>query len=72
MELSVTPVPAGARQHVRRPERSGRLRADIRVVAELEGGGQAQPAALETPPDVAVLDTGLPGIDGLTAARPLC
>jgi two-component system response regulator DesR len=48
------------------------LRADIRVVAELEGGGQVQPAALETRPDVAVLDTGLPGIDGLTAARSSC
>jgi two-component system response regulator DesR len=48
------------------------LRADIRVVAELEGDGQVQPAALETRPDVAVLDTELPGNDGLTAARPLC
>jgi len=48
------------------------LRADIPVVAELERGDQVQPAALKTRPDVAVLDTNLPGIDGLTAARPLC
>lgn len=72
MEHSVTPVPAGARQHFPAAKRSGRLRADIQVVAEMKGGDQVQPAALETRPDVAVLDTDLPGIDGLTAARPLC
>ena len=49
-----------------------RLRAGMQVVAELERGDQVQPAALETRPDVAVLDIGLPGIGGLTAAGPLC
>ena len=44
----------------------------MQVVAELEGGDRVQPAVLETRPDVAVLATDLPGIDGLTAARPLC
>jgi two-component system response regulator DesR len=44
----------------------------MQVVAELERGDQVQPAALETRPDVAVLDIDLPGIHGLTAARPLC
>ena len=44
----------------------------MRVVAELEGGERVQPAVLGTRPGVAVLATGLPGIDGLTAARPLC
>jgi hypothetical protein len=54
MEHSVTPVPAGARRHFPVAKRSGGLRADMQVVAELEGGGRVQPAALETRPDVAV------------------
>ena len=72
MERSVTPVPAGARRHFPAARRSDRLRDDMQVVAELERGDQVQPAALETRPGVAVLDIDLPGIDGLTAARPLC
>jgi hypothetical protein len=51
MEHSVTPVPAGARQHFPAAKRSGGLRAGMQVVAELEGGDQVQPAALETRPD---------------------
>jgi two-component system response regulator DesR len=47
------------------------LEDDMQVVAELERGDQILPAALDTRPDVAVLDIDLPGIDGLTAARQL-
>lgn len=44
------------------------LEGDIQVVAELERGTDVLSAALETRPDVAVLDIDLPGMDGLTAA----
>jgi two-component system response regulator DesR len=44
------------------------LEEDMEVVAELDRGDQILDAALRTRPDVAVLDIGLPGIDGLTAA----
>jgi two-component system response regulator DesR len=44
---------------------------DMQVVAELERGDQILLAALETRPDVAVLDIDLPGLDGLTAAAQL-
>lgn len=47
------------------------LEDDMQVVAELERGDQILPAALDTRPDVAVLDIDLPGIDGLTAAGQL-
>jgi two-component system, NarL family, response regulator DesR len=47
------------------------LEKDMEVVAELDRGDQILDAALRTRPDVAVLDIGLPGIDGLTAAEHL-
>ncbi|MBN6035264.1 response regulator transcription factor [Amycolatopsis sp. 195334CR] len=43
----------------------------VEVVAELDRGDQIVPAALRTRPDVAVLDIGLPGLDGLSAAEAL-
>ncbi|MFJ8957593.1 response regulator [Streptomyces sp. NPDC102381] len=43
----------------------------IEVVAESSDGGQVVARAKETRPDVAVLDIGLPGMDGLTAAATL-
>jgi two-component system, NarL family, response regulator DesR len=47
------------------------LEEDMEVVAELDRGDQIVPAALETRPDVAVVDIDLPGLDGLTAAEQL-
>jgi two-component system, NarL family, response regulator DesR len=47
------------------------LERDIEVVAELDRGDLVVPTALTTRPDVAVLDIGLPGLDGLTAAERL-
>jgi two-component system, NarL family, response regulator DesR len=47
------------------------LEEDMDVVAELDRGDQILDAALRTRPDVAVLDIGLPGLDGLTAAEHL-
>ena len=47
------------------------LEEDMEVVAELERGDEIVDAALRTRPDVAVLDIGLPGLDGLTAAERL-
>lgn len=44
---------------------------DLEVVAEVERGDAIVPAALRTRPDVALIDIGLPGLDGLTAARKL-
>ncbi|HEY7483083.1 MAG TPA: response regulator transcription factor [Streptosporangiaceae bacterium] len=44
---------------------------DIEVVAELERGDAIVPTAMSTQPDVAVIDIGLPGMDGLTAAAQL-
>jgi two-component system response regulator DesR len=44
------------------------LEEDMEVVAELERGDEIVATALRTRPDVAVLDIGLPGLDGLTAA----
>jgi two-component system, NarL family, response regulator DesR len=41
---------------------------DLRVVAEVAAGDQVLPAALAHSPDVAVLDVGMPGIDGVEAA----
>jgi two-component system response regulator DesR len=47
------------------------LEADIEVAAAVASGDQIVPAALEHRPDVALLDIGLPGADGLTAAAEL-
>ncbi len=47
------------------------LEPDIQVVAAIASGDQIVPAALEHRPDVALLDIGLPGVDGLTAAAGL-
>jgi two-component system, NarL family, response regulator DesR len=47
------------------------LEDDMEVVAELERGDQIVPTALQTRPDVAVVDIDLPGVDGLTAAEQL-
>lgn len=48
-----------------------RLEPDFAVVAEVGHGDDIVPAARRTLPDVAVLDVGLPGTDGLTAAAEL-
>ncbi|WP_042367790.1 MULTISPECIES: response regulator transcription factor [Streptacidiphilus] len=45
-----------------------RLEPDFRIVAEVERGDEVVPAALECKPEVAVLDVGLPGLDGLHVA----
>jgi two-component system, NarL family, response regulator DesR len=47
------------------------LEDDMQVVAELERGDRIVQTALETRPDVAVVDIDLPGVDGLTAAEQL-
>jgi two-component system, NarL family, response regulator DesR len=47
------------------------LEDDMQVVAELDRGDQIVRTALETRPDVAVVDIDLPGLDGLTAAEHL-
>ena len=47
------------------------LEEDMEVVAELDRGDHIVDTALRTRPDVAVLDIGLPGLDGLTAAEQL-
>jgi two-component system response regulator DesR len=47
------------------------LEDDMQVVAELERGDRIVQTALETHPDVAVVDIDLPGVDGLTAAEQL-
>jgi two-component system, NarL family, response regulator DesR len=47
------------------------LEDDVEVVAELDRGDLIVPTALETRPDVAVVDIDLPGVDGLTAAEQL-
>jgi two-component system, NarL family, response regulator DesR len=47
------------------------LEPDIEVTAALASGDQIVPAALARPPDVALLDIGLPGTSGLTAAARL-
>jgi two-component system response regulator DesR len=44
------------------------LEGDIEIVAEVGRGDQVLPMALETRPDVALLDIEMPGGDGLTAA----
>lgn len=47
------------------------LEPDMEVVAELDRGDTIVTTALATRPDVAVLDIGLPGLDGLSAAGDL-
>lgn len=47
------------------------LESDIEVVAEVARGDEVVPAALETTPDVALLDIEMPGGDGLQAAAAL-
>ena len=47
------------------------LEDDIEVAAALAAGDQVVPAALKHQPDVALLDIGLPGTDGITAAAEL-
>ncbi|MFI9245598.1 response regulator [Streptomyces sp. NPDC053086] len=44
------------------------LEDDLEVVAQVERGDKILSAALETRPDVAIIDIGLPGLDGLSAA----
>ena len=48
-----------------------RLQADIEVVAEVGDGGEVVDAVLASRPEVAVLDTDLTGVDGLSAAEQL-
>jgi len=47
------------------------LEEDIEVVAEASRGDEVLPAALDSQPDVALLDIEMPGGDGLTAAAAL-
>jgi two-component system response regulator DesR len=48
-----------------------RLEDDITVVAELGRGDEIVPVAMETKPDVALIDIDLPGLDGISAAAEL-
>jgi two-component system response regulator DesR len=48
------------------------LEEDIEVVAQVATGTGIVPAAIEYRPDVALVDIGLPGADGLSAAVELC
>jgi two-component system, NarL family, response regulator DesR len=47
------------------------LEKDIEVVAQVAASTDIVPAAIEYRPDVALLDIGLPGADGLSAAAEL-
>ncbi|MEV5341271.1 response regulator transcription factor [Streptomyces sp. NPDC052676] len=47
------------------------LEPDLQVVASVDRGDLIVPSALESRPDVAVIDIDLPGTDGLTAAGEL-
>ncbi|MEW1656555.1 response regulator [Streptomyces sp. NPDC057555] len=47
------------------------LEADMEVVAQVPAGDQIIPAALQSRPDVALLDIELPGMSGLDAAAEL-
>jgi two-component system, NarL family, response regulator DesR len=48
-----------------------RLEGDLEVVAEVARGDAVVPTALQTQPDVALLDIEMPGGDGLSAAKAL-
>jgi len=48
-----------------------RLEEDLEIVAEVAQGDQVLPAALESHPDVALLDIEMPGGNGLSAAQAL-
>jgi two-component system response regulator DesR len=48
-----------------------RLEEDLEVVAEVGRGDEVLAAALDSRPDVALLDIGLPGMDGLEVAAQL-
>ncbi len=47
------------------------LEPDIEIVAQLDRGDTIVETAMQTRPDVAVIDIDLPGLDGLTAADSL-
>jgi len=47
------------------------LHEDFEVVASVSRGDQVVPAAIQSRPDVALLDIEMPGIDGLAAAAAL-
>lgn len=47
------------------------LEDGIEVVAQVAAGTSIVPAALEHRPDIALLDIGMPGADGLSAAAEL-
>jgi two-component system response regulator DesR len=47
------------------------LEPDLQVVADVARGDEVVPRALETRPDVALLDIEMPGLDGLSAAAQL-
>ncbi|MBV8716656.1 MAG: response regulator transcription factor [Chloroflexi bacterium] len=47
------------------------LTGDIEVVAQVGRGDEVLPAALQSQPDVALLDIEMPGLDGLAAAAEL-
>lgn len=47
------------------------LEDDIEVVAQVGSGSEVVPTALDTRPDIALLDIEMPGMDGITAARVL-
>jgi two-component system response regulator DesR len=47
------------------------LEEDVEIVAEAARGDEVVPAALDSLPDVALLDIEMPGVDGLTAAAAL-
>lgn len=47
------------------------IEPDLTVVAQVDSGDQIVPKALETHPDVAIIDIDLPVLDGISAAQEL-